>query len=103
MSRCRASASSRPSKSTTETWPTTQTKMHRGPPTRPPNLGDVIKPAGNLLWMQVTLIHEIPETSPEWERKLGNRLFLLAPIDGANKVMAIYDGFDQGTVLRRID
>lgn len=44
-------------------------------------LGDVVKIAGNLPWLQITRIVDATAAQPEWERSLGSRAFVLSTID----------------------
>ncbi|BCI85913.1 hypothetical protein NIIDMKKI_11190 [Mycobacterium kansasii] len=62
----------------------------------------VIKPAGNLPWMQITQIKDVPESSPSGSENWATAYSSL-PVSGENKVLATYDGFDRHTVVRRTD
>ncbi len=64
-------------------------------------LGDVINIAGNFPWLQITQIRDVPECSPEWERKLGTRLFVLSTIGEDRPITVTYDNHNVRTVFRR--
>lgn len=64
-------------------------------------LGDVINIAGNFPWLQITQIRDVPDNSPEWERKLGARLFLLSPVGEERTVTVTYDNHNVRAVFRR--
>ena len=66
-------------------------------------VGDVINIAGNFPWLQITLIRDVPESSPEWERKLGTRLFVLSTIGEDRPITVTYDNHNVRTVFRRRD
>lgn len=63
--------------------------------------GDVVKIGGNFPWMQITRIVEASENQPEWEKQLGSRGFLLAPIDEERPLTMAYDNHNVRTVWRR--
>jgi hypothetical protein len=66
-------------------------------------IADVVKHGGSWPWATIIEIHEIPESSPEWERKLGTLLFVCEPVSpgGGNRRLIAYDGHDQHLVTRR--
>jgi hypothetical protein len=54
-----------------------------------------------VTWLQQVLVHPPDEQRPTLGRWHVGRLFLLAPIEGEGRVLAVYDPHDQNVVLRK--
>ena len=66
-------------------------------------IGDVVKQGGNMPWVTVVEIHEAGDSQPEWERRLGKRMFVCEHFDenGKGRRLLAYDNHDQCLVTRR--
>ena len=66
-------------------------------------VGDVVHQGGSSPWVIVKEIREIPETSPEWERKLGTHVFVCEASDESGQTRSViqYAGHGGNRITRR--
>lgn len=66
-------------------------------------VGDVVHQGGASPWVIVKEIRKVPDSSPEWERKMGTHLFICEASDehGQTRPVFQYAGHGDVTVTRR--